>query len=211
MAGISFRTAQDELEAHSNSLAFLQSILSDPKTKDKIADLGKQVSASASLADSVRKQAEDAQEIIAQAEEFKADFAAEKAAHAKKVKADLDDVAGKKNELTAQVKAFESDKQKAESANKAILAAAEAQKLAAEKALIDAKNHHATAIQLEKDTAQREEQYKANVAKLEAEKADFITAMAQKLAEHNTNVVKLASDRKAVEDKKKKLEAALKD
>lgn len=216
MAVVSFRRPEEGLEYYKNALDVINVIQDIVKNKgadasNAIDGLSKQIAAVQEMSEAKKKEAWQAEEIIAQSKEFLEDFAKQKSDHELYVKSCGLEIEESRKKLQREVESFSDDK-------KATLKFAEksrqdaADQLAKVRILSEeAKARHAKAELLEKAAAQKLKEHNDSVVQFEKDKEDALKDLEARETQHAGNIKKLAEDRKAFEARKKRFDDALRE
>lgn len=213
MAVITFRKPEDGLE-HYKLLTELVTILQDiknPDTINTVKELSKELTAAQEISDSKKKELQDAEEIIAQSKEFIEDFEKDKADHAEKIAADLNEIQMKTRTLNSDISSFASEKEQMQKlVEKTKAESGEALTFATAQLEAAAKMQKETQQQILELGTQRTEHKKA-LAEFESNREETIKDFEAKTTKYEEDVNKLAEDREAFEVYKNKFYAILKE
>lgn len=214
MAVISFRRPEDGLDYYKQALDLinvLQDIVKNPNAANSVRELSKELTAAQELSERQKQEARDAAEIIAQSKEFLEDFEQKKREHAAEVKFNNLDIENKRKQLEADIAAHENyklsskkvlDKQKNE---------LEVQISLHKQNLEKANSRHSQADLREKKLLEEEKQLqkqKEEFEKYKTQEESLLAVQKSALAEKRE---KLDADRATLEDRKKRLDALLKE
>lgn len=214
MAVITFRKPEEGLDYYKQVIdlvTILRDLTNNPDVTNNIQELSDQVSTALELSEDKKKQLQEAQEIIAQSQEFLDEFERTKKEHSAKVLADLTEIKNTRDRLQNDIVLFSGEKA-------SLLKQIEKSKSVSEEELAKAKKlNDSTVLQqkaLEGDQKELESQKKDHENQvLEFEKSQIAkeSSLAARLSDHEKNVQKLNDDRAAFELRKKKFDSFLKE
>lgn len=200
----------EKVQSALDMIALIRQIATDPNIGDVVDDLSQRVLNTHELTEAKKKQAADAEEIIAQAKEAADDLATAKKEHDTKVAGDLKGIEQARNDLDSDVAQFNKNKEITQKQLDNFKSATEEKLALSQKLSNEAIARHAKAEKLERDLADTTASHAQAVAQFEKDKVDAANDYAQKLEAHESNVRKLTENQQAFELRKKKFEDALK-
>lgn len=206
------RPPQEALEQIKQALGMVElihQIATNPDMGDTIEDLSLKLAAAQTMSVEKQKQAMEAEEIMARAQEHLEDFASEKKSHQAKIEVENKQIQSTKEALVAEQKRFDEMKKMQDTATK-IARDEAAEKLAqAQKYSQQGAERTEAAIKLERELHLKLESSQKELSDWNINKAQQEAELNDKWNAHAAAMTKLAEDRKTVETMKKKLEAAL--
>ena len=214
MALLTFRSPQEGLDHFSKAVDIvnmLKEVITHPDNVGQIQNLAKEVAKAHQLTEAQKKELFAAQETMAQANEFREDFEAEKKAHSLKIQSDQAEIIKANQKLLEDTRSLANEKA-------TLLETAKKQKAEADAKLAAAVAAHDAAKKIQEEAKKAQdahacnlEQHSRTLAEFEKYKKANEDAFNSKLAAHEAEVKKLAADKAAFESRKKKFEAALRD
>ncbi len=213
MGGTVFRSPQegvDQFQKAVELISLIQQIATDPKIKDTVQEISKSLVKTQEISEEKKKEALDAEEVIAQANEAIEDLQKSQSVHDKKVTQDLIDI----NNMR---KVYEDDVAKLEKQRNEIQEQAKVDKAIAETKLEQAKKLSQDAISLQKELDEKQKQIikdwnslAEEITALAQKKSDLDATFAEKEAVYQRKLAGLEADKATFDARVQKFSDALK-